>query len=72
MVEIIETVMKHAMLLLEDKEEYRAVREMRKHAAWYTKGIKGAAALRARASEAESLDEMFTILEGLKQLNPVK
>ncbi|MBO4881062.1 MAG: tRNA dihydrouridine synthase DusB [Firmicutes bacterium] len=70
--EIIETVKKHAMLLLEDKEEYRAVREMRKHAAWYTKGIKGAAALRAKASEAESLDEMFTILEGLKQLNPAK
>lgn len=70
--EIIETAKKHALLLLEDKEEYRAVREMRKHAAWYTKGIKGAAALRAKASEAESLDEMFTILEGLKNLSPVK
>ena len=66
--EIIDTVKKHAMLLLEEKEEYRAVREMRKHAAWYTKGIKGAAALRRQASEAESLEEMFTILEGLKQL----
>ena len=66
--EIIDTAKKHAMLLLEEKEEYRAVREMRKHAAWYTKGIKGAAALRRQASEAESLEEMFTILEGLKQL----
>ena len=66
--EIIETVRKHAFGLLETKEEYRAVREMRKHAAWYTKGIKGAAALRRQASEAESLDEMFTILEGLKNL----
>ena len=66
--EIIETVRKHALGLLETKEEYRAVREMRKHAAWYTKGIKGAAALRRQASEAESLDEMFTILEGLKNL----
>ena len=66
--EIIETVKTHALRLLETKEEYRAVREMRKHAAWYTKGIKGAAALRRQASEAESLDEMFTILEGLKNL----
>ena len=66
--EIIETVRKHALGLLETKEEYRAVREMRKHAAWYTKGIQGAAALRRQASEAESLDEMFTILEGLKNL----
>ena len=70
--EIIETVKKHALRLLEDKEEYRAVREMRKHAAWYTKGIKGAAALRRQASEAESLDELFTILEGLKQLSPAE
>ncbi len=66
--EIIETLREHAMLLLEDKEEYRAVREMRKHAAWYTKGIKGAAVLRRRASEAESLEEMFTIMEDLKDL----
>lgn len=70
--EIIETVKKHALRLLEDKEERRAVREMRKHAAWYTKGVKGAAALRAKASEAESLDEMFTIMEGLKDLGPAK
>ena len=70
--EIIETVKKHALLLLEDKEEYRAVREMRKHAAWYTKGVKGAAVLRAKASEAESLDELFTIMEGLKDLSPAK
>ncbi|MBQ2219051.1 MAG: tRNA dihydrouridine synthase DusB [Firmicutes bacterium] len=66
--EIIETVRKHALGLLETEPEYRAVREMRKHAAWYTKGIKGAAALRRQASEAESLDEMFTILKGLKNL----
>ena len=70
--EIIETVKKHATMLLEDKEEYRAVREMRKHAAWYTKGIKGAAVLRRQASEAESLDELFTIMEGLRNLGPAK
>ncbi|MBR5641504.1 MAG: tRNA dihydrouridine synthase DusB [Firmicutes bacterium] len=70
--EIIETVKKHALMLLEDRDEYRAVREMRKHAAWYTKGIKGAAALRRKASEAESLDELFTIMEGLKELSPAE
>ena len=68
--EIIETVKKHALMLLEDKEEYRAVRELRKHAAWYTKGIQGAAVLRRKASEAGSLDELFTIMEGLKHLTP--
>ena len=66
--EILETVRKHAQMSADEKGEYRAVREMRKHAAWYTKGIPGAAALRRQASEAESLDELFTILEGLKAL----
>jgi nifR3 family TIM-barrel protein len=70
--EIIETVKKHAIMLLEDRDEYRAVREMRKHTAWYTKGIKGAAVLRRKASEAQSLDELFTIMEGLKDLSPAE
>ena len=70
--EITGTVKKHALLRPGDKEERRAVREMRKHAAWYTTGVNGAAAMRAKASEAESLDEMFTIMEGLKDLSPAK
>ncbi|MCR4805386.1 MAG: tRNA dihydrouridine synthase DusB [Clostridia bacterium] len=68
--EIIETVREHFKLLLEDTDEYRAVREMRKHAAWYTKGIRGAAALRRQASEAESFSEMMGIMERLKDLRP--
>lgn len=67
--DIIETIKDHASMLLRDKEEYRAVREMRKHVAWYTKGIKGAAALRRDAGSAESLDELFSITDGLKDLS---
>lgn len=70
--EIIETIREHAKLLLEDKDEYRAVREMRKHAAWYTKGIRGAASLRAQASAAESFSEMMDIVERLKDLQPAE
>ena len=68
--EIIETVKRHARYLCEEIGDWRAAVEMRKHAAWYTKGIRGAAALRAQASRAESLDELFAIIEGLKQLSP--
>lgn len=42
----------------------RAVIEMRKHIAWYLKGIRGAAILRAKVNAATSLEEMLALLEG--------
>jgi tRNA-dihydrouridine synthase B len=44
--EKIEIILKHFDLLLEEKGEYAAVREMRKHAGWYLKGIPGSAGIR--------------------------
>lgn len=44
----------------------RAVIEMRKHVAWYLKGVRGAAALRAKANEAATLEEMLALLERAK------
>lgn len=41
----------------------RAVIEMRKHVAWYLKGARGAAALRAKVNEAATLEEMLALLE---------
>lgn len=70
--EITQTLKEHARMLLESRPERRAVRELRKHAAWYTKGIPGAAALRRRAAQAESLEEMFAVMEGLKEIGPRK
>jgi len=43
-----ETAIRHYKLLVETKGEDVANREMRKHLAWYTKGLRGAAGLRAR------------------------
>ncbi len=49
--------LKHLLLLIENKGEIVAVKEMRSHGAWYTKGLKGSATLRKAFSQAKSLDE---------------
>lgn len=44
--------------LVQLKDEYSAVREMRKFVAWYTKGVKGAAKLRGKINNIETHAEM--------------
>ena len=44
------------------KGEKVAVQEMRKHAAWYIKGIRGAAAVRTKINQAETREELLDIL----------
>ncbi len=55
-------MLEHFDRLIELKGEYRAVREMRKHAGWYTKGMPGAAALRGRINAIDSIEEMKEVL----------
>lgn len=56
-VEEIKTMMlRHADLLVEYKGEYIGMREMRKHAAWYTGGMKNSSKLRGSLNEIETLD----------------
>jgi len=57
--EIAETMLRHLTLLVEFKGEYIAVREMRKHAAWYTKGMTGGAKLRDIFNKIESKENFF-------------
>lgn len=56
-------MLRHARLQLEFKGEYTGIREMRKHVAWYTKGMKGAARLRARINQVESYEELEKLLD---------
>ncbi len=63
--EIIETVRVHYGLLADDKGEYTALREMRGHASFYTKGIRGSAELRRALNTASSAGEFFSVLEKL-------
>ncbi len=63
--ERIKMAIEHITLLCSLKGEYRGIREARKHASWYIKGIKGAAQLRNRINSATTLAEMEDTLSKL-------
>lgn len=63
MEEMIKTMLRHAKLQIEFKGDYLGIREMRKHAAWYTAGYKGASKLRGRINDVESYDELEQLFE---------
>lgn len=56
--ERVATALRHLELLVGLKGEYTGVREMRKHAAWYLKGMHGAARLRQELNNARTMEEM--------------
>ncbi len=64
--EIRDMVIFHARLQIEVKGEYTGIREMRKHAAWYTAGLPHSARLRAALCEVESLEALEELLEQLE------
>ena len=55
-------ILRHLDLLVGYKGEYIGIREMRKHAAWYTRGLKGSAELRERFNRAALRTEFAEIL----------
>ncbi|MCL2051463.1 MAG: tRNA dihydrouridine synthase DusB [Lachnospiraceae bacterium] len=60
--EIFAMIKKHTGLMIEHKGEYTALREMRKHVAWYTNGLSHSAELRRRVCEVESIGELEELL----------
>lgn len=60
---VMEMTLRHGKLLSETKGEYLAMREMRKHMAWYTCGRPHSAALRNEINQVETLAEMTQLLE---------
>ena len=56
--ERVDTALRHARMLCAWKGESVAIREMRKHAAWYTRGLRGAARMRTRIQQACTLGEL--------------
>ena len=61
-----EIIIRHLDMLLKFKGDYVGPREMRKHATWYTRGIKGNAELRVQFNKAESREDFLRILEKMK------
>ena len=64
--ELKEMIMRHAKMLIDYKGEYIGIREMRKHAAWYTAGFKGASKLRGCLNEASSIESLEEIIMGFE------
>ena len=62
LIERARVILRHLDLLVGYKGEYVGIREMRKHAAWYTRGLAGSAELRERFNSAASKDEFVNIL----------
>ncbi len=58
-----EVILRHLDLLLKYKGDYVGPREMRKHATWYTRGIKHGAVLRDRFNKAETRQDFVDIIE---------
>ncbi|WP_290459797.1 tRNA dihydrouridine synthase DusB [Romboutsia ilealis] len=65
--EKIDTAMKHLKLAVQEHGEYVAVREMRKHIAWYLKGLRNSARVRDEINKIESYEEVVNKLEGYMQ-----
>lgn len=62
MEEMIKTLIRHAKMQIECKGDYIGIREMRKHAAWYTSGYHNSSKIRGRINEVENvqqLEELF-------------
>ena len=58
-----EVVLEHFELLLKEKGEYTATREIRKHISWYVKGMENATTIRNKINSVESEQEFKKILK---------
>ena len=56
-------IMEHFDLLLKQKGEYTATREIRKHTAWYVKGMKNASIIKDAVNKVETKEEFQNIIK---------
>lgn len=61
--EVAAVILRHARMNIEFKGEYTGMREMRKHAAWYTAGMKNSARFRNSLSHIEKYEDLEMILK---------
>lgn len=67
--EMVEMVLRHAKMQIAFKGEFTGMREMRKHAAWYTGGYKHASRLRSLLNEVETYEQLEELLETFASYN---
>ena len=67
--EMVDMVLRHAKMQIAFKGEFTGMREMRKHAAWYTGGYKHASKLRSLLNEVETYEQLEELLETFASYN---
>ena len=67
--DVAQMVLRHARMQIEFKGEYTGMREIRKHAAWYTAGYKNSASLRRRLNEVENYGQLEALFEEVLSYN---
>ena len=65
--EIKSMILKHARMLIDAKGEYTGIREMRKHFAWYTTGMRHASGLRNEVTHVEHFEELEKLCQLLTE-----
>lgn len=60
--EVMSMLLRHAKLQCELKGEYIGMREMRKHAGWYTTGWAGSALFRGQVNQTSTYDEFASLV----------
>lgn len=61
--EVREMILRHARAQIEVKGEFTGIREMRKHVAWYTAGMRHSAGLRRESNTIASYEDLKRLLE---------
>jgi tRNA-dihydrouridine synthase B len=67
--EVTEMLLRHAKMQIDCKGDYTGIREIRKHAAWYTAGYRNSSKLRGRINEVENYEQLEALFRELESYN---
>lgn len=67
--EVTEMLLRHAKMQIDCKGDYTGIREIRKHAAWYTAGYRNSSKLRGRINEVENYEQLETLFREVESYN---
>ena len=67
--EVTEMLLRHAKMQIDCKGDYTGIREIRKHAAWYTAGYRSSSKLRGRINEVENYEQLEALFREVESYN---
>ena len=67
--EVTEMLLRHAKMQIDCKGDYTGIREIRKHAAWYTAGYRNSSKLRGRINEVENYEQLEALFWEVESYN---